>query len=342
MESKPMREIITKRFKQISSRSHTRLTTDILFDRGDTDGSVRMVLKPRAIGAARNGNLNMQEAPAAFEAWALLIHAHCGFSVQLDIEEASSPAPPVRSHYGRFLYRAMKFAEQYGTWFSLSERLKEPVADFARYLYQMDASAGAKQNFCNGLPTKEPTNSTYLENRVEELFASSAQPVLSAITLREAGLTIAPAGIWRQLPVGLYEKEKREATSVFTYGKSAVDLWALAGDSMVIYELKVRNPMVGILTELMFYANYAYDMYVAENRFYPMAPPNGTGNKELRGYPELYERRGSLRMIHGAMLTDQLHPLITPKVVDLMNEGSPFIRYHDLRYTLSIDVGDSV
>ena len=111
---------------------------------------------------------------------------------------------------------------------------------------------------------------------------------------------------------------------------------------MVIYELKVRNPMVGILTELMFYANYAYDMYVAENRFYPMAPPNGTGNKELRGYPELYERRGSLRMIHGAMLTDQLHPLITPKVVDLMNEGSPFIRYHDLRYTLSIDVGDSV
>ena len=40
------------------------------------------------------------------------------------------------------------------------------------------------------------------------------------------------------------------------------------------------------------------------------------------------------------MLTDKLHSLIAPvtqELLDLMNTGSPYIRYYDLRYTLGQD-----
>ena len=41
--------------------------------------------------------------------------------------------------------------------------------------------------------------------------------------------------------------------------------------------------------------------------------------------------------IHAAMLTDELHPLITPDVIELMNTGHSSIRYYDLRYALGPD-----
>ena len=58
--------------------------------------------------------------------------------------------------------------------------------------------------------------------------------------------------VGRQLPVGLFEGTKAKAHMVFTGGTSAADFWAVDGDTIKVYELKSKNPMVGIITEIFF------------------------------------------------------------------------------------------
>ena len=278
----------------------------------------------------------------------LLIHAYCKFHVELDLDLEHAPSEqPARGHYQRFLYRALKFSQQYSRWFSLSERLAPRVEQFRQYLYHGGSPAHPNPTFCNGLPSKPAKDGTSLESCVEGLFAGECRSVLTELTFQQAGISLIPDCVHRQLPVGLYETEKSEQNSVFTYGKSAVDLWALTTDGVVIYELKTRNPMVGLLTELMFYANCMYDLYVSQNRMRPFPPDGQTGqisadDRILRGYDQLYKKycADKIATIHAAMLTDKLHPLIAPvtqELLDLMNTGSPYIRYYDLRYTLGQD-----
>lgn len=331
-----IRKKITASFNEVSRGA--RLTTGISFLPGDTEDSVKLVLNAGAIGKALKDNLNMQEGPAAFEAWALLIHTHCGLCVQLDVIEDARPlAPPYHSHYGRFLYRAMKFSEQYSDWFSLTDPLKACVNAFQVWLYG--------KNFCNNYPTKKPKAGTSLEYQVEMAFAECkyGREKLTSLSA-QSGTLLEKGSIYHQLPVGLFEGEKRQENSVFTYGKSAIDLWGLTADGIAIYELKARNRMVGILTELMFYANYMYDLYVSRNTMQPMPAEDQKGRKItdtgiLRGYNSLYDGycNGRFTTIHAAMLTDELHPLITPDVIELMNTGHSSIRYYDLRYALGPD-----
>ena len=290
----------------------------------------------------------MQSNSAAFEGWALLIHVYCKFHVELDLDLEHAPSEqPARGHYQRFLYRALKFSQQYSSWFSLSERLAPRVEQFRQYLYHGGSPAHPNPTFCNGLPSKPAKDGTSLESCVEGLFAGECRSVLTELTFQQAGISLIPDCVHRQLPVGLYETEKSEQNSVFTYGKSAVDLWALTTDGVVIYELKTRNPMVGLLTELMFYANCMYDLYVSQNRMRPFPPDGQTGqisadDRILRGYDQLYKKycADKIATIHAAMLTDKLHSLIAPvtqELLDLMNTGSPRIQYYDLRYALGQD-----
>lgn len=91
--------------------------------------------------------------------------------------------------------------------------------------------------------------------------------------------------------------------------------------------------MVGLLTELMFYANYMYDLYIARNRMQPTPPEVPKGKQiadagVLRGYKQLYAGycRDCFSTIHAAMLTDKLHSLIAPvtqELLALMNTGVP-------------------
>lgn len=65
----------------------------------------------------------------------------------------------------------------------------------------------------------------------------------------------------RQLPVSLFDATKSNTTGVFTGGKSAIDFWAVDGDTINVYELKSDNPMVGIITEI-FSTAIMYMMYL--------------------------------------------------------------------------------
>ena len=305
-----------------------KLPKDIRFYAGEDEQTVVLELQPRAIGAVAKKNWNMQTDAAAFEAWALLIHAHydCIRRIVLTV----SPMPgslPYRGHYGRFMYRAMKFQEQFAEWFSLSPELERVVEKFRAYL--------AAHRFCNNVPSGEAAENNHLENHIEALFANK-QASLLANLCREHGLLLEnPCQFFRQLPVGLFEEQVSAETSVFTGGKSAIDLWTTDGENIVLFELKANNPRVGILSEVMFYANYITDMFISQNTFEAQLVE---GNA-CRGYERLISN--AFCRVHAAILTDGLHPLITPEVLEEMNQNAGPIRYYDLRYACELQLTKS-
>lgn len=310
-------DVILGKFKQIAQGASLPSGIQFLPEHG---GTIVMSLSPQAMGAAPAKNLNMQCDSAAFEAWALLIHVHCGFRVILTWREEPT-AEAYRGHYGRFLYRAMKFAGQYPDWFALSPALEGRVNDFRTFLHT--------HSFYNNIPAGLAGNNNHAENRMERLFAEECAPILRTIA-EQGGISLRDAPICRQLPVGLFEGKKSEETRVFTDRKSAIDLWTTSGDSIVIFELKAENAKAGILTELMFYANYMADLYVNDNTFTPLAAPAAPA--PCRGYRQLFPLR--FGRVQAAILTDRLHPLITPEVLREMNRGTSNIQYYYLRYTL--------
>lgn len=315
------------RFREIAKGAE--IPKNIRFYPGEDEQIVVMELQPRAIGAAPKENWNMQTDDAAFEAWALLIHAHCDCVRQVVLTVSSMPRNlPYRGHYGRFVYRAMKFQEQFAEWFSLSPELEGIVEKFQEYL--------AVHRFCNNVPSGEAGENDHLENQIEALFAQEQTPLLANLC-REHGLLLEePCQFFRQLPVGLFEEQVSEETRVFTGGKSAIDLWTTAGENIVLFELKANNRKVGILSEVMFYANYLTDMFLVQNTFIPQKLP--AGKKPCRGYDRLVSH--FFRRVCAVMLTDGLHSLITPEVLQEMNRNAGPIQFYDLRYVQKLQLSE--
>ena len=85
--------------------------------------------------------INMQDNRACFEAWCLIIKAKASDSdlkIELDVRDITEADYdgnlPKNGHLGRFLYRILKFREQYKDWFKLSEKLENLKDKFKTYL----------------------------------------------------------------------------------------------------------------------------------------------------------------------------------------------------------------
>lgn len=65
----------------------------------------------------------------------------------------------------------------------------------------------------------------------------------------------------QQLPVGVFNNVISKESCIMPRGKSQIDIWALRGDTLHIFELKRSdNIMVGIISELMYYVNIMNDI----------------------------------------------------------------------------------
>jgi len=296
-----------------------RLTDAIVFTKTSDAKTVEMELSAAAIGLAANAK-NMQENGAAFEAWALILHVHLGYNIVLK----ASGFPDKRGsigHYRRFLYRVLKFSEQFD-WFDCDVMLNSRVRDYEKYLYD------SGNTFTNNLPNGEAKNETTddkvvcSENRVEQEMANQG-----AYLAKKTNLSITDGRVYRQLPVGLFKDTVKESNNEFTGGKSAIDLWCTTDESIVLFELKTQNQMVGIITELMFYSNYMLDMFV-DKRF---SPNNAVEN--YRGYDRLLK---DFKDVKAYFLTDKLHPLITNEIIGEMNKNSHGITYGNLDYNYQV------
>lgn len=282
--------------------------------------------------------INMQDTRACFEAWCLIIKAKTsnpGLEIELDVKNITEAdydgKLPENGHLGRFLYRILKFSEQYKLWFKLSPILDNLKDKFKTYL--------DSHTFVTSAPDKEPKEdiANYnLESYVEYLFCDSISAQKDILNLPSR------TTIDRQLPVSLFEGTKPSTTNVvFTRGKSAVDFWAVDGDTINVYELKSDNPMVGIITEIFFYSNYVHDVFISKSLDHGkgcVKPEDGT----YRSYDKI---KGD--QVKGIMLSNRRdddkgwHPSLDKptrnKIKEIMNKNdmSEAIQYEFLEYQLN-------
>lgn len=282
--------------------------------------------------------INMQDNSACFEAWCLIIKAQTsnpGLKIELDVDGitvASYPSgKPVNGHLGRFLYRILKFSEQYKQWFELSPALEEIKKNFKNYLdtnkFETNAPLNEAETDLDKLLNKG------LERYVEQLLVDTGSYKTKILKLSSAS-----AIVGRQLPVGLFVGTKAKEHVVFTGGTSAADFWAVDGDTVKVYELKSKNPMVGIITEIFFYSNYVCDVFIEKgNKMNPNKP-----KKYYRNYDKIKGKK-----VQGIMLSnsDGWHASLKDvasrnQIIDIMNANSieKKIQYAWIEYNFKMSI----
>lgn len=310
---------------------------DITIAYNDLKHILTMTLLPKAVGLGKGDAINMQDNAAAFEAWCFIIKAKTSIDdliIKLDVEGLTSDMYdkdiPSTGHFGRFLYRILKFKEQYATWFSLSDELEAMRKKFADFL-----SSG---KFVNNEPSKEAEDDEAVlgtEGYVEKRFCEDDSRGKKILGFKGKNVVMN-----RQLPVGLFKDEKSDATAVFTGKKSAIDFWLLYKNELNIYELKAKNKMVGILTEIFFYSNYMRDVYWHKSLETKRNVEILNTQKTDRSYDKLCKGINNITKIKGWILSDEFHSLITDVVINIMNDNGikSELQYDKKQYDLTIDI----
>ncbi len=316
-----MSRVKTEIEKEICSKfKGTRIPKKIIIDSNDRE--VTITLDGKMIVEE-----HMEIPGNAFEGWAIAARVCSKKNIILSVNDYSYfPKDKDRyvghSHFSRFLYRIMKFTEQY-RWFEVEELLKDVVCNFKDFL--------EREDLINTIPIKEVEDTERIEdeNSVEANLAMLGE--LKKILGKEPD--IGEGIVHRQLPVGLFIGKKSKDTEVFTCGRSAIDLWNKNGEIMNVIELKHKNNMIGIITEIFFYANYMLDL-VDENGLFILADNKGSSS---RGYDEL--EKGLMR-VNGIMLADSYHPCVDARSLKVLNENSKKekLKYYLAKYSADIIV----
>lgn len=149
---KAPRGSILKKWKTACKSNATGIKLPKGFLFSEENGVLTMTFQTKRGFGLDRSPCNMQENGAAFEGWALAVYVHYldrKGRVCLDIPE-NLPEPDESlytkyPHFSRFLYRAIRFSEQY-PWFQLSGRLEALTKAFERFLN--------RYHFTNNLPTR--------------------------------------------------------------------------------------------------------------------------------------------------------------------------------------------
>ena len=266
-----------------------RLPEGIHFEKSCEDSSVlTMQMEPCGMGyfEKRKEPLNMQDDGAAFEAWALLAKAFGDEKIELRGEPITCNDFQYH-HYNRFLYRVMRFHENFGQWFLISEKLLTAVSHFREAFNSHELKYNVPDKPSAEVSKQKP------EAIMEKHFCDNPVQLCGLIGIPECE-------IFRQLPVGLFIDEVSKKTRIFPGGSAAIDLWAISENCMHIIELKAKdNKSLGILSELFFYTCFAYDFYCKK-----LGEP-GRESKE-RGFDRLLST--SITKVVGHILTETEHP----------------------------------
>lgn len=287
--------------------------------------------------------INMQDNRACFEAWCLIIKAKASDSdlkIELDVKDITEADYdgnlPKNGHLGRFLYRILKFREQYKDWFKLSEKLENLKDKFKTYL--------DSHTFVTSAPDREANDNlddlkNNLESYIEYVFWDSYRAQRDILKLDRGAI------VGRQLPVSLFEGSSVTGNEVFTRQKSAIDFWAVDRGTINVYELKVNNPMVGIITEIFFYSNYVHDVFIAGYLNHTKVKVSHKTDVQLRNYDKITGKK-----VHGIMISNRrdddkgwhssLDELTRRKITDIMNTNGTagIIQYTFLKYNFKMSI----
>lgn len=284
---------------------------------------------------------NMQKDDACFEACAVILKSLgwnvclkldkkaekylSGFEKEIDDLNTNIGNEHIREkifssekrHCLRFLYRLYRFKEQY-SWLEIDEELSSLFEKFLKALEEK------RIRLINNAPTRNAkTNPEYPESMVEALMADHKNNVFWVALNGKPN----DQEIGRQLPVGLYLGDHTKGKEFFPTGR--IDLWTGNKEKIQVVELKIKNPMIGIITEIFFYSNFMYDLTREIFKF-------NESNTELRGYRHLKDISKNVHEITGVMLADRYHPLLedeeSQKAILRVMNGSDKIQYSMASY----------
>jgi len=213
---------------------------------------------------------NMQTNAAAFEAWALVLLFHCRVK-HIKIGLAPDAEKLAGGHVERFLYRLHRFHKLF------PDRI-EPDS-------KLQNSARALNGTIRRVLNQPSTDRVPIEEEKDDRFAAVYTP---SKTVSESNLekalecsrsfreNFALKKVMRQWPVGLFEGRvaKNKKNSLFTGGKSAIDLIGISDNTLVLFELKTHlNRNVGAISELLFYASVMRDAIRGDFQFEDQSLP---------------------------------------------------------------------
>lgn len=272
---------------------------------------------------------NMQEDNSAFEGWILVLMTFFNKDEnEIKVVNLSWESPDENEksgHYHRFLYRVTKFSQRF-LWFRIEDSTNNEEINKFTQKYLIDSS----QLVMNYPKTKakdvlEGANESYLERR----FKANSQ-IIKGITFDCQD---------HQLPVGLFDREVATKNSVFTGGKSGIDLWGIKGNNLFIFELKFKNKKVGIISETLLYLWIMEDLFINKKIKYPKVSDKEL-SKTFRSFEKIYKKakedEGIIK-INGVLLADDFHPLVNEDLISFVNKHFKTHSLEIMKQKYSID-----
>lgn len=277
---------IACRLRQIIRNKSINLPKSIDFE--VSNGILKVNIPDKGVCA------NVQSNESAFEGWVLCLKAWLPDLIE-KVSICWDPTTPKSNllHYERFKYRVWKFIKTY---------------DWAENgsLFNMDYYGENLKNWVVNFPCDEAEKKVQGEEAILER---------DYITNQKENYDV----IDQQLPVGVFNNVISKTNCVMPRGKSQIDIWALQGDTLHIFELKRPNNLrVGIISELMYYVNIMNDIKNRRIKY-----PLDAKQCEYRNFDILYSSLilNKIHFIKGHFLAAKLHPLISPAVIMLINDS---------------------
>lgn len=291
---------ILDRLKEMTKNANIRFPKDI---------EIRQGYKEFIIKLSGDGiTANMQTDASAFESWAICLKTYlCEADEGVCIEwEKPHIDEKNEAVYHRFLYRAIKFTECFD-WARISSSVNDDIESIRQKLENEKIII----NYSNKKEhIVEPSNYSTEHNLELGIVLKMRETYGDCID--------------HQLPVGLFVGSVCKENMLATGGKSQIDIWRLHDNALYIYELKkTSNIALGIITELLFYANVMKDLMEGKISY-----PEDFCNAG-RSIDKLHDAIAmrAIDNVNAVFLANNLHPLIGEKVMDLLNTNSRGIRF---------------
>lgn len=177
---------------------------------------------------------NMQNDEAAFDSWGIALKYYLNKvidTITIDWELDFCKRGPGFYHYNRFIYRLSKFVETY-PWARSAKPIPEVPESLVCNVPDQEASNPSSSSSKSSPDSEYGLECKYVETHSDDYDA-----------------------IGHQLPVGLFEGKVSCGTNYTPGGRSAIDIWAINGDCLSVFELKKTgdtNKPLGIISKLMF------------------------------------------------------------------------------------------
>jgi hypothetical protein len=255
---------------------------------------------------------NMQSDESAFEAWSICLKHHLPKYFDRMVLNWKKPIqfnPIKQLHYNRFLYRAIRFRQMFN-WFEVADINKNELVDFESDFKELEINTPLKEA---SITSEESSKEKQIEYNQKNLDCIKDKFHLQSIN--------------HQLPVGV----QKNGESFFTGRASAIDIWGLENNNLNIFELKYNNKKTGIISELLFYSEVMYDLFVSKKIEKP------SQFKKIRNAEYLYGNSSlEIEGIKSYLLFDKLHPLVVGTTA-LINTNNFGIKFFNVQYKLKKD-----